>query len=158
MSTWAFYDLATGDYAGRSFSGPAGLLGLNTPTGCIAMPWQHDPTRWRVEWRTDDYGDSYHSLVPWRPQKPADTELSTWRWDAMAERWVAEPTLAAHAAAVREERARRLAACDWVVARAADSGEPVPEVWRTYRAALRDVTEQAGFPMDMVWPDPPSSR
>tara|TARA_R110000868_G_scaffold310254_2_gene571507 strand:+ start:258 stop:476 length:219 start_codon:yes stop_codon:yes gene_type:complete len=32
----------------------------------------------------------------------------------------------------------------------------VPDDWRTYRQALRDVPTQAGFPTDVTWPTEPS--
>jgi hypothetical protein len=57
---------------------------------------------------------------------------------------------------VRSRRDRLLSDSDWIVIRAADTGVSVPEPWRQYRQALRDITEQAGFPLDVTWPDPPS--
>ena len=60
--------------------------------------------------------------------------------------------------AARAARARRdqlLSETDWLVIRAADTGVPVPEPWRQYRQALRDITAQAGFPLDVAWPAPP---
>lgn len=56
--------------------------------------------------------------------------------------------------AVRDERDVRLAACDWVAARAADRNEPMPEEWRIYRQALRDVTLKAD-PSEIEWPVAP---
>lgn len=32
----------------------------------------------------------------------------------------------------------------------------IPEDWRTYRQALRDVPAQAGFPASVTWPTEPS--
>jgi hypothetical protein len=32
----------------------------------------------------------------------------------------------------------------------------VPEDWRTYRQALRDVPAQSGFPTSVTWPTEPS--
>lgn len=29
------------------------------------------------------------------------------------------------------------------------------DAWATYRQALRDITEQAGFPQDVAWPEKP---
>jgi hypothetical protein len=62
-------------------------------------------------------------------------------------------------AAFRAERDRRLAETDWVVTRAYERGEPVPEAWATYRQALRDLPERltgeqvlAG---DIPWPELP---
>lgn len=54
-------------------------------------------------------------------------------------------------------RNQKLAATDWVVTRAMDTGTPVPTQWAEYRQALRDVTQQPGFPNDIVWPVPPSA-
>ncbi len=58
---------------------------------------------------------------------------------------------------VTEEEARQcrhelLVASDWT--QVADA--PVDQAaWATYRQALRDIPEQAGFPQDIQWPDPP---
>ena len=32
----------------------------------------------------------------------------------------------------------------------------IPDAWRTYRQALRDVPAQAGFPTSITWPVEPS--
>lgn len=60
---------------------------------------------------------------------------------------------AAKASATREERSRRLASSDWTQL----SDFPVQPVqeWRSYRQALRALTQQAGFPWDVTWPQPP---
>ena len=53
---------------------------------------------------------------------------------------------------VRSERDALLAACDWT--QVADA--PVDQAaWAVYRQALRDVTAQAGFPLDVAWPVKP---
>jgi hypothetical protein len=54
---------------------------------------------------------------------------------------------------VRGHRTYLLAGCDWTQLPDA----PVDhETWATYRQDLRDVTAQAGFPWDIVWPVPPA--
>jgi len=56
------------------------------------------------------------------------------------------------AADVRAERNTLLAACDWT--QLADA--PVDkEAWATYRQALRDITDQPGFPSEVMWPTQP---
>ena len=40
---------------------------------------------------------------------------------------------------LREERDKRLTACDWVVAKHIEHGKMVPEKWKIYRQALRDL-------------------
>lgn len=60
---------------------------------------------------------------------------------------------ATHAKAVRDDRTKRLADCDWTQLPDA----PVDTTaWAAYRQALRDITDQAGFPWDITWPAPPT--
>ena len=57
------------------------------------------------------------------------------------------------AEAVRTERTKRLAECDWT--QLADA--PVDATaWGAYRAELRDITAQEGFPHDVTWPELPA--
>ena len=63
--------------------------------------------------------------------------------------WVANPDRAW--ADVRKQRDRLLTASDWVVTKAAESGQVVPSMWVAYRQALRDVTLQTD-PWNIVWP------
>lgn len=56
------------------------------------------------------------------------------------------------AADIRAKRSQLLAASDWT--QVADA--PVDQVaWATYRQALRDIPQQAGFPTDITWPTKP---
>lgn len=52
----------------------------------------------------------------------------------------------------RLERNARLAESDWtqVLDAPVDKG-----AWATYRQALRDITEQDGFPIEVIWPVEP---
>jgi len=57
------------------------------------------------------------------------------------------------AAQVRKQRDDLLAACDWTQL----SDAPVDrEVWATYRQALRDISNQDGFPWEVVFPKDPN--
>jgi hypothetical protein len=59
---------------------------------------------------------------------------------------------AAKAKEVRSQRDRLLAETDWTQI----GDAPVDAiVWQTYRQALRDITSQAGFPHNVVWPTKP---
>ena len=53
---------------------------------------------------------------------------------------------------VRQQRNQLLSACDWT--QLPDAPVP-PAPWAAYRQQLRDVTGQAGFPWDVVWPEAP---
>lgn len=56
---------------------------------------------------------------------------------------------------IRNERDQLLNETDWVVARAFEQGQEVPVEWKEYRQALRDITLQPGFPLQVNWPIKP---
>ena len=56
---------------------------------------------------------------------------------------------------LRTKRNKRLAECDWVVIRATSTETPVPEEWKTYMQALRDLPANTEDPANPVWPAPP---
>lgn len=86
--------------------------------------------------------------IPPRPGNDFDFNAELRAWVPNRERM---------AASVRSRRDRLLSACDWVVTRTYEYGGTMPEDWQAYRAALRDITKQTGFPTDITWPDPPSN-
>ena len=55
----------------------------------------------------------------------------------------------------RAERGHRLTACDWTQVADVPLSDEQREQWRAYRQALRDVTDQPGFPDAIVWPESP---
>ena len=66
---------------------------------------------------------------------------------------------------LRVERDKRLSACDWVSAKATDTGVAVTTAWKTYRQALRDLPASASPSLDsngdldltsVTWPTEPS--
>tara|TARA_Y100000004_G_scaffold585_1_gene793 strand:+ start:1274 stop:1624 length:351 start_codon:yes stop_codon:yes gene_type:complete len=56
---------------------------------------------------------------------------------------------------LRQERNQRLAEVDWVAIRAFTTNTPVPEEWKTYMQALRDLPANTEDPENPVWPTPP---
>ena len=58
---------------------------------------------------------------------------------------------------VRAHRDRLLTETDWVVVKHNELGAPIPQEWLDYRQALRDITEQSGFPDNVEWPQEPES-
>lgn len=57
---------------------------------------------------------------------------------------------------VISKRNRLLSESDWVVVRAVDQGTPIPTDWQTYRQELRNITNQSGFPFDVIFPVAPN--
>jgi len=61
-------------------------------------------------------------------------------------------TTEANMMALRAERNQRLAQTDWW----ASSDLTMTEAQKAYRQALRDITEQTGFPENIDWPQEPT--
>lgn len=101
--------------------------------------------------------NTYRAGDAWVPIPARPSPHHAWDWTAKA--WVdprtAQQTLAEQWAAVRAERDRRLAACDWTLLRAMEQGQPVPTAWSAYRQDLRDITLQPD-PFSIAWPEPPA--
>jgi hypothetical protein len=55
-------------------------------------------------------------------------------------------------------RSQLLADSDWTDTLSAQNrfGSDLYNQWQTYRQALRDIPEQAGFPLSIIWPTPPA--
>jgi len=77
------------------------------------------------------------------------TEAEEILWAAEQAAWAAKANIC-KAAEVRSERNAKLTSTDWT--QLADSTAD-KAVWATYRQALRDITLQAGFPWNVIWPD-----
>jgi len=58
----------------------------------------------------------------------------------------------------RERREQLLIDSDWTDTLSAKArlGDDLYNQWQTYRQALRDITKQSGFPLDVIWPVPPA--
>ena len=102
-------------------------------------------------------GDEYSGLS-WISSntKPTESEIK----NEVARLNAAEPMRL-----LRVERDKRLAACDWVSAKATDTGVAVSDAWKTYRQALRDLPASASPKLDseyeldltsVTWPTKPS--
>ena len=63
------------------------------------------------------------------------------------------PTTEELAAVARSNRNTLLTETDWT--QAADVPQATKDLWAPYRQALREVPEQVGFPIAIVWPTKP---
>lgn len=144
----SFFRLDTGEFTGQSYSGDEAGLAVNTPDGCGFKEGVHDHLARRVDLTSG-------TVVKHRPTAPPDTAFETYQWNDEIERHLPVPTTAGHWRAVRDMRDEMLRRSDWVVARAVDRGEEVPQAWRDYRQALRDITKQPD-PLNITWPEAPA--
>jgi hypothetical protein len=91
------------------------------------------------------YNATENGLIPFTAEQEAE-------WDIMVAEWNAGEN-SRKAAEVRAERNTKLAATDWT--QAADVPQSVKDSYASYRQALRDVPQQAGFPENVQWPTQP---
>lgn len=57
---------------------------------------------------------------------------------------------------IRKKRNKLLAESDWTQVVDVPFADEQKQAWATYRQALRDVTDQAGFPLEVQWPVAPN--
>lgn len=145
-----YADADTGAFSGISWSGMPSSMPQYAGLRAVDVTAVE-----RFDWQSMRCDLATGRVVDYQPPAPPDTEFETFAWDDALRRWVGTPTVAAHWRHVRAERDRRLAACDWIVARSSERGEPVPQAWRDYRQALRDITTRAD-PLNIKWPEPPT--
>jgi hypothetical protein len=56
---------------------------------------------------------------------------------------------------VKSIRTQKLSEVDWVVTKHIMTGEPLTEEFKAYCQALRDITDQPGYPHNVEWPENP---
>lgn len=83
-------------------------------------------------------------------KKPLQPD-SAHKWDEQALEWVPDQALACQT--VKSQRQGLLQQSDWT--QLPDVPIATKEAWATYRQALRDITNQPGYPLEVVWPTPP---
>jgi hypothetical protein len=84
--------------------------------------------------------------------------------DVWEQVWVIEPLSAEEqqqilnnkVSSVRSQRDRLLQETDWVVIKAKETDTNLSAGFKEYRQALRDITEQEGFPHNIIWPIKPN--
>ena len=94
----------------------------------------------------------YHKKVDGKRTPLTDDELNEaeLHWRNIKEIEVAK--------VVRKDRDAEIAKSDWVVVKHNELGTPIPQEWLDYRQALRDITEQSGFPDNVEWPLSPTEQ
>ena len=113
----------------------------------------HDRFEYEGDWY--DYQDhlTYKILPKTLHNKPY--KLTNDGFELDEEKWAEiQPKLLRR---LRQERNKRLVECDWVAIRAFTTDTPVPEEWKTYMQALRDLPANTEDPVNPVWPTIPTA-
>lgn len=72
-------------------------------------------------------------------------------FDYATKQWVQDQS--AQENAIKAQRNQLLQQSDWT--QLSDISAETKALWEPYRQALRDITEQPGYPFSIVWPTPP---
>jgi hypothetical protein len=108
----------------------------------IIKSWNPKPAWYR-------FGDTWESIeVPEGYEKPPKEEFEA----KLQELIDAQPWKE-----LRAERNKRLTECDWVTLRSVATDTPIPDEWKVYMQALRDLPANTADPENPTWPEPPSN-
>jgi hypothetical protein len=118
------------------------------PSDAVLADWNVFPV---VEQSPPEYNPANQNLNQLNPTLVDGEWLQTWQVTAASAEEITE-RLQHKEAEVRQQRNELLSACDWTQLPDSPADH---EAWATYRQELRDVTAQAGFPWDVVWPETP---
>ena len=99
---------------------------------------------------TPDYNPATQNCNQLTPELKDGEWVMTWAVTPATPEQISERT-SAKEVEVRQQRNDLLSACDWTQL----PDVPVSPLWTIYRQQLRDVTTQAGFPWEVVWPVAP---
>ena len=95
-----------------------------------------------------------HKLVECTPLYDGQSWIQQWAVEAISQDEI-DASNVQRAASVRADRNARIAATDWRVVKALEDGNGLNFDLAVYRQALRDIPEQPGFPLNIVWPTAP---
>jgi hypothetical protein len=118
------------------------------PSDAVLASWNVFPV---TDKPAPDYNPATQNCNQVNPTLKAGKWEMTWAVTPATPEEISQRT-SAKESEVRQQRNALLSACDWTQLPDA----PVDHtVWATYRQELRDVTAQAGFPWNVVWPEQP---
>lgn len=86
--------------------------------------------------------------IPDRPNVYSDFDFTTKQWVVNQNKAIFD---------ILQKRQKLLVASDWTDTLSAKTrlGDALYNQWQTYRQALRDITDQAGYPLNVEWPTAP---
>ena len=114
---------------------------------------------WEQRWNIVDKYREYQTTVDGRPTAPgrlptSDEELITVTKEEQEARALEEYKTSV-ASQVRSTRNQLLTDSDWTQFNDSPLSDQLKLEWAQYRQALRDVTSQDGFPLNVTFPTPP---
>lgn len=138
MKYLIIYKKETGDVV--AFKSPYDDQGIDTPThGYLIADIDPSQTNFFVK----------NGAIATRPEKPKDY----YWWNGTE--WLPDLDMASTEA--KNKRDELLLQSDWTELQGAQHrmGVNLFMRWQDYRQALRDITKQSGFPLNIIWPEKP---
>ena len=122
--------------------------GSNSPEALELIQTEQGTQRAIVDESVDPTMSYWAGKIVDYPPKP-----DQWaEFDYEAGSWVSKSDSLGAENDARKQRDALLAASDWTQVPDAPANL---KKWKVYRQKLRDITEQKGFPFDVIWPDQP---
>ena len=118
------------------------------PSDAVLASWNVFPV---TDKPTPDYNPATQNCNQVNPTLIDGKWVMTWAVTPATPDQIAERTKS-KVAEVRQQRNELLSACDWTQL---PDAPVLAAPWAAYRQELRDVTAQAGFPWNVVWPVKP---
>jgi hypothetical protein len=100
----------------------------------------------------------YHDIATDTPTDKGDPpQPDGYKFDYVDKAW--EPDISYLDYKTKSVRSQLLLDSDWTDTLSAKNrlGQTLYDQWQTYRQALRDITAQPGYPIDIVWPTLPTA-
>lgn len=123
-------------------------------TEIILIPEEAELHLWTAvegDFTLEQYYDSKDKKllpVPPKPHISAVFDYETLQWVIPVEALIKD---------IKSSRKYLLTNSDGDIARYRDLDQPIPQRWLDYRQALRDITDQPGFPTNVIWPTRPTT-
>ena len=97
----------------------------------------------------------YHDIAADTPAEKGTPPADGYKFNYTIKSWEPDTTYLIYKIGV--VRLQKLQDSDWTDTASAPTrlGQTLYAQWQTYRQALRDIPEQPGYPLNVVWPTPP---
>lgn len=126
------------------------LRTVNCPESQVAVQIKVGEAYVEGEFSSDEF-QIRSEVLEKLPPKPTEYHL----FNYTSQQWQDPRTPATEWPLVRVKRDALLSETDWVITKAMEMGTPVPDAWKVYRQALRNITTQAD-PFALTWPVVPA--
>ncbi|CAB5238212.1 Phage tail assembly chaperone protein [uncultured Caudovirales phage] len=89
--------------------------------------------------------------------EPIGNAPSEWhKYHFESKQWVKDKPIEATETEIKTERKKLLTDSDWTQIPNGPLTSSQQAAWATYRQELRDITQQSGYPLNVIWPTIPT--